>query len=358
MERLGAFSPLWRFSPLCILRRASFIQFQPVEIQPSMAMKKSLPLLAALLSWAGALISTMMPAVASAALLPFEGVEVTREAFTPADGITRTITYMKPPNVAPNAPAVFVLHYNLASAQPMANLTEVGQLARDYGVWVIMPTAATLSWAVEANRTEDSDDVAFLDAAIDHAIATKGLDPKRIYMTGYSDGGNMTVRFACERPGKLAAAGAVAATMRRSQSQLGRCEPSIGTPFIYIMGTDDHQVLYNPNVLTDPIPVIGCNAAVRCNLSAAAAAKKWADLNHCTVGPTRAPIADSVNDGTNAYTDTYSACTNGALVQLLTIVNGGHTWPGSLDFAPRAGITSQDVNATKTLWNFMKQFSR
>ena len=65
-----------------------------------------------------------------------------------------------------------------------------------------------------------------------------------------------------------------------------------------------------------------------------------------------------MNDGTNAYTDTYSACTNGALVQLLTIVNGGHTWPGSLDFAPRAGITSQDVNATKTLWNFMKQFSR
>jgi polyhydroxybutyrate depolymerase len=325
-----------------------------------MAMKKSLPLLAALLSWAGALF----PAAVSAALLPFEGVEVTREAFTPADGIARTITYFKPPNVAANAPAVFVLHYNLASAQPMANLTEVGQLARDYGVWVIMPTAAIPtgkngpSWNVEANRDTGSDDVAFLDQLIDHAITAKSLDPKRIYMTGYSDGGNMTVRFSCEKPGKLAAAGAVSATMRQSQSSLGRCEPSTGTPFIYILGTEDNQVLYSPNVLTDPIPYLGCTAAFRCNLSAKAAAKKWADLNHCTVGPTNVKLPDTVSDGTTVEVDTYSSCANNALVELYSVINGGHTWPGSLDFAPRAGITSQDINATQTMWNFFKQFSR
>lgn len=320
----------------------------------SMALKKNLSLYAALLIALGVLI----PASATAALLPFEGVQVTVEPFTPQDGITRQITYFRPPGVADNAPAIFVLHYNLASAQPMANLTEVGQLARDFGVWIIMPTADGNAWNIEANRTTGNDDVSFLAELIDHAVATRKINPHRVYMTGYSDGGNMSVRFACERPEKIAAAGAVGATMRRSQSQLGRCSPSLGTPFVYIMGTDDKQVLYEPNVLTDPVPVIGCNAAVRCNLSAPAAAAYWANIDQCNSTPTRIYLPDTVDDDTTVYVDRYSGCANGALVELNTVVNGGHTWPGSLDFAPRAGITGQDINATLVMWNFFRQFSR
>lgn len=318
--------------------------------------KSAAKLLAALL----ALGASLQLTPATAALLPFEGVQVTREPFTALDGVTRQITYFRPLNAAPNAPAVFVLHYNLASAQPMANLTEVGQLARDFGTWIIMPTAEGLSWATDPNRTAatEPDHVSFLAELIDHVVATRGIDARRVYMTGYSDGGNMSVRFACTRPEKIAAAGAVGATMRRSQANLGRCAPSLGTPFIYIMGTEDAQVLYEPNILTDPVQIIGCNVGVRCNLSAPSAAEHWAGVNQCNASPTRINLPDTVNDGTTVYIDRYSGCARNALVELYTIVNGGHTWPGSLDFAPRAGITSQDINATRVLWNFFRQFSR
>src|SRR3546814_3672550 len=57
------------------------------------------------------------------------------------------------------------------------------------------------------------DDVRFLDHLIDDAIATFGVDPHRIYMGGYSGGAMMTLRYACEVPGRIAGTALVGAQM-------------------------------------------------------------------------------------------------------------------------------------------------
>ncbi len=49
------------------------------------------------------------------------------------------------------------------------------------------------------------DDVGFLSALIDHLVATRHIDPHRVYATGPSNGGIMADLLGCELSDKLAA---------------------------------------------------------------------------------------------------------------------------------------------------------
>lgn len=282
--------------------------------------------------------------------LPWENTRVFYESFT-HDGITRTVGFMAPTNVGANAPAVVVLHFNLGTAPSMANLTEVGEFARDFGAWVILPEAHDLTWAHAPNDTDDTDDVGYLAALIDDVVQRHRLDARRIYMTGYSQGGNMTVRFACERPEKIAAGAAVAATMRDALAR--QCAPSVPTPMAFFNGTNDEQVPYGPGIpsLIRDLTFVG-------SLPAQDAAKYWAEINQCTGNAVRSEVPTTVDDGTRVLLDSYNDCPPNRGAQIHTIENGGHTWPGVLDFVPVAGITTQNIRANRAMWQFFERFSR
>jgi polyhydroxybutyrate depolymerase len=51
-------------------------------------------------------------------------------------------------------------------------------------------------------------------------------------------------------------------------------------------------------------------------------------------------------------------CRNGSEVLLYTIQGGGHTWPNG-DRQPKflLGVTSRNLTATNTVWNFFKRHS-
>lgn len=279
--------------------------------------------------------------------LPWENVRITYDDFTYAgDGITRSVGVMQPASRGGRAPAIVVLHFNLGSAPGMANLTEIGELARDEGVVILLPNAADATWAHNPSEIGASDDAGFLAAMIDEYVLRYDLDPRRIYMTGYSQGGNMTVRMACEYPGKIAAGASVAATMRKSLAR--QCAPSVPTPMAFFHGTDDKQVPYGPGLPSLLRNLLGVGA-----LSAQDAAKYWAEVNGCTGDAVRTNLPSPVDDGTTIQLDNYDGC-----AALYTINGGGHTWPGVLDFVPVAGITTQNLRANRAMWDFFKRFSR
>lgn len=282
--------------------------------------------------------------------LPWENTRIFYESFT-HDGIRRDVAFIAPRDAGANAPAVVVLHFNLGTAPSMANLTEVGEFARDFGAWVILPVAHDLTWSHAPNDTDPTDDVGFLAALIDDSVARFRLDAKRIYMTGYSQGGNMTVRFACERPEKIAAGASVAATMRDALAR--QCAPSIPTPMVFFNGTADKQVPYGtglPSLIRD-LTLVG-------SLPAQDAAKYWAEINGCTGNAVRTDLPTPVADTTRVYLDSYNNCPPNRGAAIYTIENGGHTWPGVLDFVPVAGITTQNLRANRAMWEFFQRFSR
>jgi len=299
-------------------------------------------------SWA-TLALLAAPAASALSMLPWEGVRSFQEVVT-HDGEIRYVSYLRPANPAPGMPALFLLPYNGGTAPAMANLTEAGQLVRDFGIWVIVPVAVSGEWAHNPVRPGMPDDVGFLAAAIDHAVSAYGIDPRRVYMAGYSAGGNMSMRFACEHPEKLAGAGNVAATLREELAE--RCQPALPVPVVFMHGTADDQVPYEHG------PYEYNDLLLRGALSAPEAARFWSGLNHCGATPQRSDRPDTVADGTTVYIDRYTGCDQGTTVELFTVVNGGHNWPGSLDFIPRIGLVNQDISGTRELWQFFQRFSR
>lgn len=300
-----------------------------------------------LLALAGFLSAAPAQAVS---FLPWEKVRAYYEAFE-FGGITRTVGFLVPANPAPKSPAVIVLHYNLGPSATMANLTEVGEFARDKGAFVILPEAHDLTWSHAPNDTDPTDDVGYLNALIDNLVARYPIDPKRIYMTGYSQGGNMTVRFACEHPEKIAAGAVIAATMRKSLKRV--CAPSLPTPMMFFNGTADDQVPYSVGLISLQRDLTGVGA-----LPAQDAAKYWADVNQCPGTTTRTDLPAPIADGTSVYVDRYTDCPAGRGTEIYTIVEGGHNWPGALDFVPRTGLTTQNIRANDEMWNFFLRFSR
>src|SRR5690606_6941216 len=91
--------------------------------------------------------------------------------------------------------------------------------------------------------------------------------------------------------------------------------------------------------------------------SAADSVAHWVQVNGANPVPlvTALPDADP-NDGTRVYEEEHAALPNGAPVILYRIEGGGHTWPGGktsvLEQWAGVGVTSHDINAAETIWQF------
>ena len=111
-------------------------------------------------------------------------------------------------------PLVMVIHGGGASARqvmglafPPSPLSVWLDIAEREQLVVIAPDAGKGGWHdchASAARVACKDDVAFIDALIEHAIAAHDVDPTRVFVTGVSRGAMLTSRVAAEIAHKLA----------------------------------------------------------------------------------------------------------------------------------------------------------
>ena len=90
---------------------------------------------------------------------------------------------------------------------------------------------------------EGTDDIAFLSALIEKLIADGVADARRIYVTGLSNGGAMTMSMLCARANLFAAAAAV--IMNLTDGLASSCRPARPVPILVMNGTDDPLVPFN-----------------------------------------------------------------------------------------------------------------
>ncbi|MFK7977330.1 MAG: PHB depolymerase family esterase [Halioglobus sp.] len=83
----------------------------------------------------------------------------------------------------------------------------------------------------------------------------------------------------------------------------------------------------------------------------------WRNRNGCAHEVTQTHSFDKPGDNTSVGSVEWSNC-SGALVKLYKVNNGGHTWPGGVQYLPArvVGETSADVNASDLGWAFFSQF--
>ena len=96
---------------------------------------------------------------------------------------------------------------------------------------------------LEQAASRDVDDIGFLRAVIDELTRRLPIDTTRIYVVGFSDGGRMAYRAACELSSQIAAVGVVSGSVEDPD-----CHPAVPVSLIAFHGTADREVPYDDSL--------------------------------------------------------------------------------------------------------------
>ena len=177
------------------------------------------------------------------------------------------------------------------------------------------------------------DDVAYLDAVLDEIARQYRVDPARVYLVGHSNGAFMAHRFACDRPGRVAAIVALAGMQWKDAQNCAALSP---VSVLHVHGRNDTSIQYQGGSLprgTYP--------------GAVETVATWAAKNGCRgeLVPTGQRMdLDTTTAGEETTVDRYSGC-RGVDVELWTIRDGRHLPAFNARWAP-------------SIWEFMAAHPR
>jgi polyhydroxybutyrate depolymerase len=258
------------------------------------------------------------------------------------DGLTRSYTLYIPASYTPGTPAPVVLNFHgyTSTAFEQFYYGDFRAIADTAGFLIVVPmgtldATGTTYWNSGWGGTVD--DIGFTSALIDEVAATYSVNLDRVYSTGMSNGGFMSYTLACSLSNRIAAIASVTGTMNEGQNQT--CNAQHPTPVLEIHGTADATVPYNGNLFMEAIPNV---------------LSYWVSFNNCNTTPVVTDVPNTnLTDGCTAVHYVYSGGTNGVDVEHYEIIDGGHTWPGSIF---TVGVTNYDFNASKKIWEFFMQY--
>lgn len=107
---------------------------------------------------------------------------------------------------ASRLPATVFFHgYGSSAAVAAADPSFTAAFARE-GVLLVLPDGLERSWAHKGSPSRMRDELAFMDAVRRDLLARFPVDPERLLVTGFSQGGSMVWELACHRGSAFAAA--------------------------------------------------------------------------------------------------------------------------------------------------------
>lgn len=237
-------------------------------------------------------------------------------------------------------PLVFVLHGAGGTGAGTEGFTGFNDLAETENFMVVYPDGVNNGWSDGRASTNNEviNDVRFLGDVVTFLENALTIDPLRVYATGFSMGGMMSYRLACDLPNRFAAVGSVASTM--PAYLIPNCTDTVPVPVIVFQGTDD--------------PVVPWTGVSGAYLSAAQTIGFWGAHNHCSEDFVVEALPNTVpDDFTVVVKQELAGCD--ADVTLYGVYFGGHTWPGHpLDASLQLGQTTRDIDATALIWEFFK----
>jgi polyhydroxybutyrate depolymerase len=273
------------------------------------------------------------------------------------DGLIRKYLLYIPDSLeqVDNAPLVLVFHGGFGSGKRIAGRVGMNAIADREKFIVAYPDAVDRHWNDGRSTTASgADDVAFILALIERIRQTYSIDEKRIYASGLSNGGYLTTRLACESSDVIAAFAPVISTMPVPLNV--NCKPGQPVPVMMINGRDDPLVPWQGGALSSGKRMGGKGGEV---ISVPDTIEFWRRHNNCSEESAETLLPDKdPGDGTLVKQTAYENCDAGSEVVLLTVIGGGHTWPGAPErrrMNKRTGRTSYDINASEVIWNFFKR---
>ncbi|MGC5330800.1 alpha/beta hydrolase family esterase [Micromonospora sp. DT62] len=243
-------------------------------------------------------------------------------------GADRRYLLHAPPGYDPARPTALViaLHFYPGSGVRLRDMVGLDAVADRENFLVAYPDGQNSGFnALICCGT--TDDVGFLKDLTAHLVRTWRADPDRVYLTGISNGGDMSFRAAVEGEGLFAAIGVVSGGYSGPRTAPETYVPRRPVSVITFIGGQDRYA----DVFTEGV-------------------RTWQRRLRCTPA-TGAPPA-----GAPRVTRTEARCGDGSDVTVYTLPDMGHSWPG----AATGGLAAPDAGlvATELLWDFFAAHPR
>jgi polyhydroxybutyrate depolymerase len=236
--------------------------------------------------------------------------------FSLQEGIVRREYLVMTPVSSPEderLPSVMVLHGLGVDHTAMTKADDwPGAVARDRFL-AVFPQGILNSWNAGPCCPPASllkvDDVGFLSRVVAQLVRRPDVDPARLYLTGFSNGGIMTYAMACARPKMFAAVAPMAGT-----NVMG-CKPASPVPLLHLHGDPDPTVPYDGRVTASQLLSTADFPPVPESVAA------WAAADGCDADPTVTTAPGPVT------TARWGGCRDDSKVELVTYPGNGHSWP-------------------------------
>ena len=259
-------------------------------------------------------------------------------------GLTRHYEVFTPETHADTPlPLIIALHGRTGTGAAMAELTGFNRLAERKDVVVLYPDGVNGEWnytmGVPGYPEDAPDDVAFLDALVQKVSKKIRIDPKRLYVAGFSNGGFMAERLACNAPGRYAAFASVSAAGFGGMAET--CPGSHALNFLFVHGTADTNIPWNGLAREfggRRIPIL---------YSVPQTLEFWASYMGCKakLETTNLPPIHK-NPTTEVRLLNFTACQAGSRLALYAVIGGEHTWPRP---------DTSDFDVTAAIWAFFRE---
>lgn len=206
----------------------------------------------------------------------------------------------------------------------------------------------------DTTKHTDADDVAFLRALVDRLDQTYDIDDQRVYVTGVSNGGFMSLRMAVEADDLVAAAAPVIAAL---PAQPDCAEPTRPVSVLFMNGTEDPLVPYGGGAIAGN----DSRGTVQSTEDSVDFWRAHDQTDSAGVTEMR-PDLDS-SDDSQVVTVRYSGGTDGHEVMLYRVEGGGHTEPSisqryGLAVQALLGKQNNDIEMAEEIWSFFADKSR
>lgn len=271
-----------------------------------------------------------------------EGDHLCRVDVPPWEGeepIARTFLVHVPPSqrrwARRGRPVVLAFHGLGSNSQQMAEISKLSDKSDREGFIVVYPQGRGVvpTWntaIVGSAKRRVSDDVYFVERILVTIAGLAKIDSRRVYATGFSNGGLFAHKLACEMSGSIAAIATVAGINAEDA-----CPARRPMPVLAFHGMSDPVVLYGGAM---EVGVPGARETMA----------DWAARNGCA---TSSVVFEEVGA---VRCEQWPDCNARSEVILCSVRAGGHTWPGGR--SPRhLGLTTTDADATDLLWKFFER---
>lgn len=208
-------------------------------------------------------------------------------------------------------PVVFAFHGYGEKAIGMQRDSGLNDIADLANYLVVYPKGVNGSWNMGEEGPgyaikQKIDESAFVREILSDLSAIVNIDPKHIYAVGFSQGGQLAYRLACDMSDTLAAIASVSGGM-----EYDACQPSQAVSILHVHGLVDSSVPFSGGGIMEYSPVEnGIDA--------------WLKFDDCT----GSAQVETQNEGIRLITHTaYASCQANTAIELYLIENCTHDWP-------------------------------